>query len=189
MIDGVNLTDCKTLEEYCEKKTAEYKAKGWSTIGCNIEFYNDAGVYTLEDAIKWELYGEYSDWYKDTHGFRPRFNFREYSIEELKKMIDDQYDAYCRQKEAEKKTEQKNWKKYRQRMIQEANYFGISLKERVEEDIRKADVMYGDSGKVDLGYYCFKFCLPYCKKNIIARVLEQKIKYEYGDALVTVEPI
>ena len=44
MIDGVNLTDCKTLEEYCEKKTAEYKAKGWSTVGCRIEFYNDAGA-------------------------------------------------------------------------------------------------------------------------------------------------
>ena len=74
-------------------------------------------------------------------------------------------------------------------MIQEAKYFGISLKERVEEDIRKADIMYGDSGQVDLGYYCFKFCLPSCKKYIIARVLEQKLKYEYGDALVHVEPV
>ena len=63
------------------------------------------------------------------------------------------------------------------------------LKERVEEDIRKSDVMYGDSGKVDLGYYCFKFGLPSCKKYIIARVLEQKLKYEYGDALVHVEPV
>ena len=57
-------------------------------------------------------------------------------------MIDDQYDAYCRHIDPEKRTEQKNWKKYRQRMIQESNYFGISLKERVEEDIRKSDVMY-----------------------------------------------
>ena len=104
-------------------------------------------------------------------------------------MIDDQYDAYCRHIEAERRTEQKNWKKYRQRMIQESNYFGISLKERVEEDIRKSDVMYGDSGKVDLGYYCFKFGLPSCKKYIIARVLEQKLKYEYGDALVHVGSI
>ena len=104
-------------------------------------------------------------------------------------MNEDKNDAYCRQKEAEKKTEQKNWKRYRQRMIQEAKYFGISLKERVEEDIRKADIMYGDGGQVDLGYYCFKFCLPSCKKYIIARVLEQKLKYEYGDALVHVEPI
>ena len=57
----IKLRDCKTLEEYCEKKTAEYKAKGWPTVSCEIEFYNDAGVYTLEDAIKWELYGTYSD--------------------------------------------------------------------------------------------------------------------------------
>ena len=38
------LTDCKTLEEYCEKKTAEYKANGWSTVSCEIEFYNDAVI-------------------------------------------------------------------------------------------------------------------------------------------------
>ena len=71
-------------------------------------------------------------------------------------------------------------------MIQEANYFGISLKQKVEE-ILDNQMLCGDSGKVDLGYYCFKFCLPSCKKYIIARVLEQKIKYEYGDALVEVE--
>ena len=183
--------DCKTLEEYCEKAIQYYKDKGYhhTPLHAQLLFYQQNDVNTLEEAIKWDLYGEYSDWYKDTHGFRPRFDFKEYSIEELKKMIDDQYDAYCRQKEAEKRTEQKNWKRYRQRMIQESNYFGISLKERVEEDIRKSDVMYGDSGKVDLGYYCFKFGLPSCKKYIIARVLEQKLKYEYGDALVHVEPV
>ena len=83
------LTDCKTLEEYCEKKTAEYKANGWSTVSCEIEFYNDAGVYTLEDAIKWELYGTYSDIHKDARGFRPRFNFLEYTVNELEEMIND----------------------------------------------------------------------------------------------------
>ena len=183
--------DCKTLEEYCEKAIQYYKDKGYShtPLHAQLLFYQQNDVNTLEEAIKWDLYGEYSDWYKDTHGFRPRFNFREYSIEELKKMIDDQYDAYCRQKEMERKTEQKNWKRYRQKMIQEAKYFGISLKERVEEDIRKADVMYGDSGQVDLGYYCYKFNFPVYKRYIIARVLEQKIKYECGDALVHIEPI
>ncbi len=112
--------DCKTLEEYCEKATQYYKDQGYShtPLHAQLSFYQESNVNTLEEAIKWDLYGEYSDWYKDTHGFRPRFNFREYSIEELKKMIDDQYDAYCRQKEAEKRTEQKNWKKYIQIMIQ-----------------------------------------------------------------------
>ena len=183
--------DCKTLEEYCEKLAQEYKDEGWSHTPrhAQLSFYQESNVNTIEEAIKWDLYGEYSDWYKDTHGFRPRFDFREYSIEELKKMIDDQYDAYCRQKEMERKTEQNNWKRYRQKMIQESNYFGISLKERVEEDIRKADVMYGDSGQVDLGYYCYKFNFPVYKRYIIARVLEQKIKYECGDALVHIEPI
>ena len=120
MIDGINLTDCKTLEEYCEKKTAEYKAKGWSTIGCNIEFYNDAGVYTLEDAIKWELYGEYSDWYKDTHGFRPRFDFTEYSIQELKDMIDDVYKEYQEVARIEKQEERRALVNLRKEIIDHA---------------------------------------------------------------------
>ena len=84
--------DCKTLEEYCEKATQYYKDKGYhhTPLHAQLSFYQESDVNTLEEAIKWDLYGEYSDWYKSTHGFRPRFNFREYSIEELKKMIDDQ---------------------------------------------------------------------------------------------------
>lgn len=187
MIDGVNLTDCKTLEEYCEKKTAEYKAKGWSTIGCNIEFYNDAGVYTLEDAIKWELYGEYSDWYKDTHGFRPRFDFTEYSIQELKDMIDDVYKQYQEVARMEKQEERRAWVNLRKEIIDHAEYFNISLKKSLEENIIKADVMYGDSGKVDLGYYCYKRGIPFSKYKIITKVLGQKVEEKYGDKIVNIE--
>ena len=45
-----------------------------------LSFYQGSNVNTLEEAIKWDLYGEYSDWYKFTHGFRPRFNFRINSV-------------------------------------------------------------------------------------------------------------
>ena len=187
MIDGVKLTDCKTLEEYCEKKTAEYKAKGWSTIGCNIEFYNDAGVYTLEDAIKWELYGEYSDWYKDTHGFRPRFDFTEYSIQELKDMIDDVYKEYQEVARMEKQEERRAWVNLRKEIIDHAKYFNIPLKKALEENIIKADVMYGDTGQVDLGYYCYKRGIPFSKYKIITKVLGQKVEEKYGDKIVNIE--
>ena len=105
--------DCKTLEEYCEKATQYYKDKVSSpySITCSTFFYQESDVNTLEEAIKWDLYVYILIGIKSTHGFRPRFDFREYSIEELKKMIDDQYDAYCRQIEAERRTEQKNLKK------------------------------------------------------------------------------
>ena len=187
MIDGVNLTDCKTLEEYCEKKTAEYKAKGWSTIGCNIEFYNDAGVYTLEDAIKWELYGEYSDWYKDTHGFRPRFDFTEYSIQELKDMIDDVYKEYQEVARMEKQEERRAWVNLRKEIIDHAEYFNIPLKKALEENIIKADVMYGDTGQVDLGYYCYKRGIPFSKYKVITKILGQKVEEKYGDKIVNIE--
>ena len=125
MIDGVILTDCKTLEEYCEKKTAEYKEKGWSTVSCEIEFYNDAGVYTLEDAIKWELYGTYSDIHKDARGFRPRFNFLEYTVNELEEMIDDVCIEAKEIAEMEQRQERKNWKEYRKKITEHAKYLSL----------------------------------------------------------------
>ena len=187
MIDGVNLTDCKTLEEYCEKKTAEYKAKGWSTIGCNIEFYNDAGVYTLEDAIKWELYGTYSDIHKDARGFRPRFNFLEYTVNELEEMINDVSEEAKEIAEMERREERRAWVNLRKEIIDHAEYFNISLKKALEENIIKADVMYGDTGQVDLGYYCYKRGIPFSKYKVITKVLGQKVEEKYGDKIVNIE--
>ena len=122
------LTDCKTLEEYCEKKTAEYKANGWSTVSCEIEFYNDAGVYTLEDAIKWELYGTYSDIHKDARGFRPRFNFLEYTVNELEEMINDVSEEAKEIAEMERREERRAWVNLRKEIIDHAEYFDIPLK-------------------------------------------------------------
>ena len=183
MIDGVILTDCKTLEEYCEKKLAEYKEKGWSTIGCTIEFYNEAGVYTLEEAKKWELYGTYSDIHKDAYGFRPRFNFKEYTVNELEEMLDDVVITAKRVRQEEEFVERKNWKEYRKQITEHAKYFGISVADAIIEDIRKSDVAYAD-GRADLGYYLYKKELPFKKDKIIAKVLGQKIEKTFGDRII-----
>ena len=183
MIDGVILTDCKTLEEYCEKKTAEYKEKGWSTVSCEIEFYNDAGVYTLEEAIKCELQGTYSDIHKDARGFRPRFNFLEYTVNELEEMIDDVCIEAKEIAEMEQRQERKNWKEYRKKITEHAKYFGISVADAIIEDIRKSDVAYAD-GRADLGYYLYKKELPFKKDKIIAKVLGQKIEKTFGDRII-----
>ena len=179
----IKLRDCKTLEEYCEKKLAEYKEKGWPTIGCTIEFYNEAGVYTLEEAKKWELYGTYSDIHKDAYGFRPRFNFKEYTLSELNQMLDDVVITAKRVRQEEEFVERKNWKEYRKQITEHAKYFGISVADAIIEDIRKSDVAYAD-GRADLGYYLYKKELPFKKDKIIAKVLGQKIEKTFGDRII-----
>ena len=63
----------------------------------------------------------------------------------------------------------------------------INIFVRAKENIIKADVMYGDSGKVDLGYYCYKRGIPFSKYKIITKVLGQKVEEKYGDKIVNIE--
>ena len=48
-----------------------------------ISFYHEAGVFTIEQKIKWDIYGMISDASKDLNGFRARFDFLQFSVEEL----------------------------------------------------------------------------------------------------------
>ena len=64
----------------------------------------------------------------------------------------------------------------------------VSHSKKELKKILETDVMYGDSGKVDLDTTVLNSVYLIVKKYY-PRVLEQKIKYEYGDKLVTVEPI
>lgn len=185
----INLKDCKTLEEYCEKAIQYYKDQGYShtPLHAQLLFYQQNGVNTLEEAIKWDLYGTYSDIYKDAHGFRPRFNFLEYTIEKLEQMIDDVSDEAKEIAEMERREERRAWVNLRKEIIDHAEYFNIPLKKALEENIIKADVMYGDTGQVDLGYYCYKRGIPFSKYKIITKVLGQKVEEKYGDKIVNIE--
>ena len=187
MKDMVKLTDCKTLEEYCEKKREYYEYQDWSTASCTIEFYNEAGIFDIKDAQKWELYGIYSDFFKDAYGHRPRFDFLLYTIEELEYEVQEIIRIAGEVAQEERKAEREIWVNLRQKICDRAKYFDISLKQALEEDIIDADVMYGDTGKVDLGYYCFTRRIPYGKYKVLARVLEQQTTHKkYVDKIVTI---
>ena len=47
--------------------------------------------------------------------------------------------------------------------------------------------MYGDTGQVDLGYYCYKRGIPFSKYKVITKVLGQKVEKKYGDKIVNIE--
>ena len=63
----------------------------------------------------------------------------------------------------------------------------LNISEPTEENIIKADVMYGDTGQVDLGYYCYKRGIPFSKYKVITKVLGQKVEKKYGDKIVNIE--
>ena len=87
----INLKDCKTLEEYCEKAIQYYKDKGIHILHYmhNCCFINRVMLTHLKKQSSGICMVTYSDIYKDAHGFGPRFNFLEYTIEKLEQMIDD----------------------------------------------------------------------------------------------------
>jgi hypothetical protein len=57
-----------------------------------LSFYHEAGVFTIEDKIKWDIYGMISDASKSLNGCRARFDFLQFSVEELYA----EYNSYVR---------------------------------------------------------------------------------------------
>ncbi len=72
-----NFEGFTSLEDYVAAEQAQYP----HTPG--ISFYHEAGVFTIEQKIKWDIYGMISDASKELNGFRNRFDFLQFSVEEL----------------------------------------------------------------------------------------------------------
>ena len=72
-----NFEGFTSLEEYVAADQAQYPhAPG-------ISFYHEAGCFTIEDKIKWDIYGMISDASKELNGFRNRFDYTVFTVEEL----------------------------------------------------------------------------------------------------------
>ena len=84
-------------------------------------------------------------------------------------MIDDVSEEAKEIAEMERREERRAWVNLRKEIIDHAEYFNISLKKALEENIIKADVMYGDTGKVDLGYYCYKRGIPFQSTRLLLK--------------------
>ena len=74
------------LEDYVAAELVKYP----HTVG--LSFYHEAGVFTIEDKIKWDIYGMISDASKSLNGCRARFDFLQFSVEELYA----EYNSYVR---------------------------------------------------------------------------------------------
>lgn len=72
-----NFEGFTSLEAYVAAEQAQYP----HTPG--ISFYHEAGVFTIEQKIKWDIYGMISDVSKEFLGSRTRFDWTTWSVEDL----------------------------------------------------------------------------------------------------------
>ena len=72
-----NFEGFTSLEDFVAAELVKYP----HTVG--LSFYHEAGVFTIEDKIKWDIYGMISDASKELNGCRARFDFLQSSVEEL----------------------------------------------------------------------------------------------------------
>ena len=74
-----NFEGFTSLEAYCEEQVRLYPNN--PCVG--LDFYNDSGVFTIEEKIKWDIYGMISDASKEMCGSRMRFDWTTWSVEDL----------------------------------------------------------------------------------------------------------
>ena len=91
-----NFEGFTSLEDYVAAEQAQYP----HTPG--ISFYHEAGVFNIEDKIKWDIYGMISDASKELNGCRARFDWIQFSVEELYA----DYESYVRMIENENNYEE-----------------------------------------------------------------------------------
>lgn len=84
-----------TAEEYAKQINRNAEAgrtspNDWiSKLVTDPEHWASQGIHTGEELAHTLAADQYSDMYKDIHGVRPRFNWKEMSVDEIESKIDD----------------------------------------------------------------------------------------------------
>ena len=138
--------------------------KSFTILENKVTLYNRGGGSVWHARIKLKT----GEWW--------RFSTKQTDFEEAKEVA-----------EMERREERRAWVNLRKEIVDHAEYFNIPLKKALEENIINADVMYGNTGQVDLGYYCYKRGVPFSKYKVISKVLGQKVEKKYGDKIVNIE--
>jgi hypothetical protein len=71
---------------------AEDPSNRWAiTPVADVSFWNDLGIFTVEQYVRHSLVGEYSDAYKSANGFRPRTDLSGWTNEQIEEEIKSLY--------------------------------------------------------------------------------------------------
>ena len=129
----------------------------------DIKFWNDQGIFTVEDYERDSLITSVYEMHKEAFGVKGRhYNFKEMSNEELEKELDTLCDIAKREAEIEKRQEEDNLKAFENR-IDEALSLGAENREAAIKWILQAE---GLDKEQDSGYICYTLGLSYDKEHL-----------------------
>ncbi len=129
----------------------------------DIKFWNDQGIFTVEDYERSNLETSVYEMHKEAFGVKGRhYNFKEMSNADLEKELDHLCDVAKREAEIEKRQEEDNLKAFESR-IDEALTLGAENREAAIKWILQAE---GLDKEQDSGYICYTLGLSYDKEHL-----------------------
>ena len=159
-----------TLLEHIKNINA--KSKAWMAknpgswagmVTEDIKYWNDQGIFTVEDYERDSLITSVYEMHKDAYGVKGRhYNFKEMSNEDLQKELDHLCEVAKREREIEKQFEESAYQTFLKR-ITEAMKLGAETKEDAIKWILQAE---GLDKEKDSGYICYSLGLGYDKEYL-----------------------
>jgi len=129
----------------------------------DIKFWNDQGIFTVEDYERSNLETSVYEMHKEAYGVKGRhYNFSKMSTKDLEKELDHLCDVAKREAEIEKRQEEDNLKAFESR-IDEALSLGAENREDAIKWILQAE---GLDKEQDKGYICYTLGLGYDKEHL-----------------------
>ena len=129
----------------------------------DIKFWNDQGIFTVEDYERSNLETSVYEMHKEAYGVKGRhYNFSKMSTKDLEKELDHLCDVAKREAEIEKRQEEDNLKAFESR-IDEALSLGAENREAAIKWILQAE---GLDKEQDPGYICYTLGLNYNNEHL-----------------------
>ena len=109
-----------------------------------------------------------SDVHKDARGFRPRGIYNDYSVPELKKVLDDLSEEAHQEALRIERMEKENWKELKKHLSGLVDMGAKNFKQALARDIQAEDCEH--EGWTDYGFYCYKKGIAYRKESVLTRL-------------------
>ena len=160
----------KTLLEHIKQINAESKKwmdenpGSWAgMVPEDIKFWNDQGIFTVEDYERDSLITSVYEMHKEAYGVKGRhYNFKQMSNKDLEKELEHLCEVAKREREIEQREEEESYKKFedqiKQMMLHGAGNRDIAIKWILEAE--------GLENESDANYICYNLGLSYDKKYL-----------------------
>ena len=147
------------------KKWMEENPGSWAgMVTEDIKYWNDQGIFTVEDYERDSLITSVYEMHKDAYGVKGRhYNFKEMSNEDLEKELDSLCKVAKESAEQEKKWEEKAYDDFMKRVEETKTYGDCKTQADAIRWILQAE---GLDKEKDAGYICYNFGLNYDKEYL-----------------------